>query len=92
MADVIHDPETDACACEPLGDVVCDYRLLADAVIEHLNPGDDDAAEVAICIDAIASIAAYVESLPCTCEPGYDNEPCGRCAARGQWHGKPVQR
>jgi hypothetical protein len=92
MADVIHDPRTDACACEPLGDVVCDYRLLADGVIEHLNPRDGDEAEVYLLREAVEQVAGYVESLPCTCKPGYDDEPCGRCAAIGQWHGKPRER
>ena len=92
MADVIHHPETDACACEPLGDVVCDYRLLADGVIEHLNPSDGDEAEVYLCRQAVERAAAFIESLPCTCKPGFDDDPCGRCAALGQRHGEPVQR
>ena len=74
-ADVIHDPKTDWCACEPNSMNRCDYRLLADTVIEKLNPSDGDEAEVAICVDAIERIAAYVASLPCICtltgeEPG----------------------
>jgi hypothetical protein len=89
MTQVIHDPETDWCACQPAGNTVCDYRLLADAVIEHLNPPDDDVAEVSLCITAVKRAAAYVASLPCTCEPGYDHEPCARCNAIGQWHRKP---
>lgn len=91
-ATVTHDPKTDWCACEPLGMNRCDYRLLADDVIEMLNPPDGDEAEVGICISAIAGIAAYVASLPCTCSPGYDDEPCGRCEALGQRHGEPVGR
>lgn len=79
MPDVIHDPATDWCACLPEGDVRCGYRLLADAVI-------------GICISAVAAVADYVRSLPCTCAPGCDDEPCGRCAALGQRHGTPVQR
>lgn len=92
MPDVIHDPATDWCACPPNGDVVCDYRLLADAVIEHLNPRDGDEAEVGICCDAIANIASYVKSLPCTCKPGPYDGPCGRCDALGQWQGEAVSR
>ena len=91
MTDVIHDPRTDWCACEPYGANRCDYRMLADMVIERLNPSDGDAAEVDICETAIANIANYVQSLPCTCIPG-DDEPCGRCAALGQRHRGPVQR
>jgi hypothetical protein len=89
---VIHDPTTDWCACEPNGMNRCDYRLLADAVIEHLNPPDGDEAEVSICVTAVENIAAYVGSLPCACAPGYDDEPCGRCTALGQWHGRPQGR
>ena len=85
MPDVIHDPETDWCACEPNGDARCDYRTLADAVIETLNPPDGDEAEVSLCITAVERIGAYVQSLPCTCV----DEPCGRCAALGQWTGRP---
>ena len=91
MPDVIHDPRTDWCACEPNGANRCDYRMLADMVIERLNPPDGDAAEVDICESAIAKIANYVDSLPCTCTPG-DDEPCGRCAALGQRHRGPVGR
>jgi hypothetical protein len=89
MADVIHDPETDWCACEPEGDERCDYRLLADTVIARLNPRDGDEAEVSLLIAAVARIIAYVKSLPCTCKPGPEDGPCGRCAALGQWHGLP---
>lgn len=85
MADVIHDPETDWCACTPDGTSRCGYRLLADAVCEHLNPRDGDEAEVSLCMDSVKRAADYIRSLPCMCEPGGD-EPCGRCAALGQWH------
>jgi hypothetical protein len=88
MSDVIHDPETDWCACEPNGANRCDYRMLADTVIEKLNPRDGDEAEVALCIAAVERIAAYVKSVPCICELSRDGEPCGRCAALGQWHGE----
>jgi hypothetical protein len=86
MPDVIHDPKTDCCACPPGGVYRCDYRLLADAVEEHLNPPDGDEAEVSLCMNAVEQIADFVRSLPCTCAPGYDDEPCGRCRALGQWH------
>jgi hypothetical protein len=33
--DVIHDPATDWCACEPNGPKRCSYRMLADAVIDQ---------------------------------------------------------
>ena len=91
-ADVIHDPRTDWCACEPHGDVICDYRLLADAVIEHLNPPDGDEAEVGICITAIEQIADFVQSLICSCSRMDDDEPCPRCSVLGQRHMRPVER
>ena len=62
-ADVIHDPVTDWCACEPLGDDRCDYRLLADAVVAKLNPRDGDEAEVSLCITAVNRAAASVAEL-----------------------------
>jgi hypothetical protein len=92
VPDVIHDPATDWCACEPGGNVVCDYRLLADAVIGKLNPPDGDEAEAGICIQAVEFIAAFVGSLPCTCATVDDSEPCGRCTALGQRSGEPVGR
>ena len=82
--DVIHDPSAD-CTCESGDDDICEYRMLADAVIEKLDPRDGDEAEVALCIAAVERVAAYVQSLPCTCA----DEPCGRCAAIGQWMGRP---
>ena len=90
-ADVIHDPSID-CTCEPGGPASCEYRWLADAVIAHLNPRDGDEAEVALLIAAVSRVTAYVESLPCTCKPGPEDGPCGRCAALGQWEGEPVGR
>jgi hypothetical protein len=57
IADVIHDPRTDWCACPPEGADRCDYRLLADAVIAHLDVRDGDEAEVALCIEAVERAA-----------------------------------
>jgi hypothetical protein len=89
MSDVIHDPRTDWCACEPDGYDRCGYRMLADKAIEQLNPPDGDAAEVSLCMDAIDRAAAYIKAQPCYCVAGYDDAPCGRCAALGEWHGEP---
>lgn len=92
--DVIHDPLSDRCACEPNGARRCGYRLLADAVIEAFNPPDGDEAEVAICITAVESAAQYVGFNDCECTPEMvaDGEPCARCAVLGQLGGKPVDR
>lgn len=91
MPDVIHDPNTDWCACEPNSMDRCDYRLLADTVIEHLNPRGDDIAEVAICITAIERIAAFVATLICSCARIEDQEPCPRCAVLGQRNMRQVE-
>jgi len=61
----------------------CDYRMLADVVIEELNPSDSDDAEVSICINAVRRIAAYVRTLPCQCASGDDEMPCARCQVLG---------
>lgn len=94
-ADVIHDPRTDWCACEPYGDDRCDYRLLADTVITLLNPPDGDDAEVAICITAVERIAAFVATLICSCaridaDEQVHGKPCPRCAVLGQRHMQQV--
>ena len=69
------------------------YRMLADVVTVRLNTLADAENEAGICIEAVNGIADYVESLPCTCIPGYgDDGPCGRCRALGWWYGKPMGR
>jgi hypothetical protein len=82
--------DPDWCTCEPESADRCEYRILADAVIEHLNPPDDDEAEVAICCTAIEEVAAFVASLPCACVPGGEPaECCERCRVLGRWRDKP---
>ncbi len=92
MTDVIHDPATDWCACEPHGKDRCDYRLLADTIIDQLNPPDGDDAEVAICMRAVGQAAEFIRGLPCTCPRRAGAEPCGRCAVLGQYQGERVER
>jgi hypothetical protein len=91
MPDVTHDPETDWCACEPNSTARCDYRMLADKVIERFNPPDGDEAEVALLMLALDVAADYVEDRPCACgrEPDL---PCFRCSALGRRNNEPVQR
>jgi hypothetical protein len=93
-ADVIHDPQTDWCACEPYGMNRCDYRFLADAVADAFNPPDNDAAEVSIMVDAVARAREYIAGQPCTCTPAMieDREPCPRCTALGRLDDKPLER
>ena len=83
------------CTCEPGSLDRCEYRFLADAAGSALNPPDGDEGEVVILIRAVEGIAAYVRSLPCTCDPGaaeYDADPCGRCQAIGQRCGRTEPR
>jgi hypothetical protein len=91
MPDVIHDPDADWCACEPNGARRCDYRMLADKVIERLNPPDGDEAEVALLMLALDVAADYITDQPCFCDREPDL-PCFRCSALGQLKREPVQR
>jgi hypothetical protein len=94
-----HDPDEN-CTCHPddlMGEGICEYRMLADSAGEAFNPPDDDEAEVAVLVRAIERAAGFIGSLPCTCpqgdhRPWAGDEPCGRCAALGQFRGKPVNR
>lgn len=88
MPDVIHNPDTDWCACEPGGESRCGYRLLADEVIDLFNPRDGEEAEVSILMDHLGIIHKYLMSLPCVCTPDVMDtdvwaEPCERCQALG---------
>lgn len=65
------------------------YRLLVEEVFEHLNPSDEDIAEVAIAINAVKFAAEFIESIPCTCPPNagspdWEVDPCRRCQAIGR--------
>ena len=94
MTDVIHDPETDWCACEPEGDRRCGYRILADKIVEEFNPPDGEESELSICFNAIEDAAAYIASQPCTCTLAMlaDWDACPRCRALGRRGDKAVQR
>ena len=89
---VIHDPDTDWCACEPDGDRRCDYRMLADAVIRVFNPPDGDEAEVGICITAVEAAYDYIGGQPCTCVGNHEDEVCIRCSVLGERQGRLVDR
>jgi hypothetical protein len=41
----------------------CDYRMLADAVIENFPTSDGDAAEVTLCVDAVHSVGEALRVL-----------------------------
>jgi hypothetical protein len=71
------------------------YLVLRDTVIELLNPGDDDVAEVAIIESAIREAArTLVEHVACTCTEFdvEDNAPCPRCCALGRLGDRLVER
>ena len=90
-SDVIHDPRTDWCACEPNAVNRCDYRMLADKVIERFNPPDIDEAEVAILMQALDVAADFITDRECFCDQEPDL-PCWRCSALGQRNREPVTR
>jgi hypothetical protein len=94
MPDVVHDPDTDWCACEPYSLRRCEYRMLADAVGDAFNPPDGDEGEVSILITAIENAAAYIAGQPCACTPEgiADQMPCPRCFATGRLGDKEMQR
>lgn len=94
MTDVVHDPATDWCACEPESDKRCGYRILADKVVEELNPPDGEEAELSICFNAIEDAATFIANQPCTCTVGMvqDHDPCPRCAVLGRLGDVAVQR
>jgi len=91
MTDVTHDPQTDWCACEPNAVNRCDYRMLADKVIERFNPPDIDEAEVAILMQALDVAADFITDRECFCDREPDL-PCWRCSALGQRNREPVAR
>lgn len=88
-----HDPAVN-CNCESGADPRCEYRFLADAVIDAFNPADGDEAEVAICVAAVRQARDALKAIPCSCTPEMieDWDQCARCAALGQRGGKAVQR
>lgn len=83
---------TDGCNCEPggyLGADRCEYRLLADEVIELFNPHDGETAEVDLCMQALREAHAALIEMPCSCtsaalDLNVMGPPCGRCRALGR--------
>jgi hypothetical protein len=86
--------DADWCTCEPYGDQTCEYRDVADRVIDLLNPPDSDEAESSLVTGAIERAVAFITSQPCTCPDVefFEEDACGRCDALGQWHGKRYDR
>ena len=75
-------------------DYANDYEYLRDAVIDLLNPRDDDAAEVSILEDAITGAVRFIEQQPCTCTPAQieDHDACARCSVLGRLGDEQVSR
>lgn len=69
MPDVVHDPDTDWCACEPHSLRRCEYRMLADAVSDAFNPPDGDEGEVSLLITAVENARAMLAAFTCYCTP-----------------------
>ena len=51
------------CSCEPYNTNRCEYRMLADAVIENLPVHDGDAAEVMLCVDTVEAVGGALRLL-----------------------------
>lgn len=61
----IHDPNVN-CDCEPNSAYPrarCEYRTLADAVIDNLPVADGDASELALLVDAVDAIGGALRAL-----------------------------
>lgn len=74
-----------------------EYDLLRDAVIEQLNPADDDIGEPAIMVGAIEFAARTLAVVQCSCPPDagppeWESFPCGRCQALGRARDVRVDR
>lgn len=52
------------CGCEPYDPHDrCEYRMLADAVIENFPVHDGDAAEVSLCVDTVDAVGGALRLL-----------------------------
>lgn len=64
-----------------------EYQELGDEIRDRFNPADGDEAYVALLIKAVQRAAAFIESIPCSCDAdALDGsvDPCNRCAALGR--------
>lgn len=87
----------DGCECEPNGYDRCEYRQLADVVVELFNPPDGESDEMSLCIEALTLAHAVLIDIPCTCTPdaidrNVMDEPCRRCWGLGRRGDKREER
>lgn len=71
------------------------YQLLVEHIIDKLNPRDGDEAEVALCMEAIDKVVAFVEPHRCVCAldaPETGEHICPRCDALGRVCDRQVER
>jgi hypothetical protein len=69
------------------------YIELRNAIIERLNPRDDDVAEPAIMLSAIFDAADALEASGCRCPVDVEEVgPCDRCQALGRVNDVVVSR
>ena len=67
------------------------YGMVREAIVEHLNPPDDDVSEESILIAAVARAAGFIEAQPCSCDAP-DGEACDRCIALGRFANERLGR
>jgi len=72
------------------------YRLLADHIIDQINPPDGDGSEESILMDAVEGLVAYVRDQPCLCgrlpDEESSEESCDRCRALGLYRNVQLER
>jgi hypothetical protein len=89
-------PRAVAAAREARDDARGDYELLRDAVIEQLNPRDDDIGETVLMVESIEAAARFIAAQPCACPPAAGppewETPCARCQALGRARDERIDR
>lgn len=82
-------------AAEKIHGSVTAYAISCDLDEEHaacldtaievaFNPRDDDIDQASIMVNAVLDAAAFIASLPCTCDVP-DGDPCDRCSVLGRF-------
>ena len=79
---------TDGCQCS---DDEQAYGMVRESITEHLNPPDEDSAEEAILMEAVARAAAFIDAQPCSCDAP-EGDVCDRCMALGRFANERLER